>query len=128
MNALRENIRAISAGLAAFVFLISRAVAGEVSVTQASAFREAGNRFTFEVTLEHEDEGWEHYAVGWEILGPDGQTLGRRILVHPHVDEQPFTRRLSGVFVPPGVTSVRVRGYDNVHGLGRSSLVVQLPE
>ncbi|MCA8881720.1 MAG: hypothetical protein KDA73_17605 [Rhodobacteraceae bacterium] len=62
-----------------------------------------------EVTLSHPDTGWEHYADGWEILAPDGSRLGFRELLHPHVDEQPFTRALSGVAIPDGVNKVTIR-------------------
>lgn len=35
--------------------------------------------------------------------------LGRRVLLHPHETEQPFTRDLYGVSTPAGVTHVTVR-------------------
>ncbi|MEM7643100.1 MAG: hypothetical protein AAF366_11285, partial [Pseudomonadota bacterium] len=60
----------------------------------------------------------EHYADGWEVLGPDGARLGYRELLHPHVTEQPFTRSLSGVEIPEGVERVTVRAHDNVDGWG----------
>lgn len=61
------------------------------------------------VTLAHPDEGWEHYADGWEVLGPDGTRLGLRVLTHPHVAEQPFTRSLKLESLPAGPLSVRAR-------------------
>ena len=72
----------------------------------------------FDVTVEHADEGWDHYADGWEVRSQDGTQLGFRELLHPHVDEQPFTRSLTGVQVPDGVDRVRVRARDSVHGWG----------
>ena len=36
--------------------------------------------------------GWEHYANKWDVVGPDDTILGTRVLLHPHVNEQPFTR------------------------------------
>jgi hypothetical protein len=44
--------------------------------------------------------------------------LGERVLLHPHVDEQPFTRSLSGVAIPSDVEQVTVRAHDNVDGWG----------
>ena len=44
----------------------------------------------------HPDTGWDDYADGWRVLDMDGNELGMRVLHHPHVDEQPFTRSLSG--------------------------------
>jgi hypothetical protein len=73
-----------------------------------------GDRFS--VTLSHPDTGWDHYADGWEVLDADGNSLGVRELLHPHVAEQPFTRSLSGVVVPGGATVVYVRARCNVDG------------
>ena len=47
------------------------------------------------VTLAHPDTGWDHYADGWQVIGTDGVELGLRVLHHPHVTEQPFTRSLT---------------------------------
>ena len=69
----------------------------------------------FDVTLSHPDTGWEHYADGWRIELADGTVLGTRVLGHPHVNEQPFTRSDS-IVVPNGVTEVFVRASDNVDG------------
>lgn len=73
-----------------------------------------GDRFS--VTLSHPDTGWDHYADGWEILDADGNSLGVRELLHPHVTEQPFTRSLTGVIVPEGAKVVYVRARCNVDG------------
>lgn len=76
----------------------------------------AVNGDTVTVTLSHPDTGWDHYADGWEVLDGDGNRLGFRELLHPHVTEQPFTRSLSGVTIPDGATSVFVRSRCNVDG------------
>lgn len=81
----------------------------------------------FAVTLSHADEGWEHYANRFEVLAPDGTLLGARALAHPHVEEQPFTRRLPGIRIPDGVTRARVRASDSRHGLGGMELELALP-
>lgn len=100
--------------------------AGEADVVGVEALRSDGG-FRFEVTLQHGDEGWDHYADRWEVLAPDGTVLGTRILYHPHEHEQPFTRSLSGVRVPPGVSEVTVRARDSVHGYGGRTATVELP-
>ncbi len=61
------------------------------------------------VTLTHPDTGWDHYADGWEVLDAEGQRLGYRKLHHPHVDEQPFTRSLTGIMVKDGVRQVFIK-------------------
>lgn len=70
---------------------------------------------SFSVTLSHPDSGWDHYADGWRIELADGTILGTRVLAHPHVNEQPFTRS-DQIMVPDGVDEVCVRTSDNVEG------------
>jgi hypothetical protein len=86
----------------------------------------ADDTWTFEVTVQHEDTGWEHYADRWEVLTLEGEVLATRVLTHPHVNEQPFTRSQSGIVIPEGVTQVRVRAHDLVHGYGGREVVVDL--
>ena len=69
----------------------------------------------FDVTLSHPDTGWDHYADGWRIELADGTVLGTRVLGHPHVNEQPFTRS-DQIAVPDGVDEIFVRTSDNVDG------------
>lgn len=107
--------------------LASPAWAGEVRIVGAKA-TPAGSGWRFDVTLEHGDTGWDHYADGWEVLSPQGTRLGYRELLHPHVNEQPFTRSLSGVVIPKGVTEVTIRAHDSVHGWAEQVLVIQLPD
>ncbi|MGF1476608.1 MAG: hypothetical protein ACFB6S_13690 [Geminicoccaceae bacterium] len=103
-------------------------LAGDVTVVDTVVTAEGGNSYRFDVTLEHADEGWDHYADGWEVVGPDGEVLGTRPLAHPHVNEQPFTRSLSGVTIPEGITTVRIRANDSVHGKSELSEEVALPD
>ncbi len=103
-------------------------MAGEADVIAVEAFAlpKAGeNVFRFRVTVRHDDEGWEHYADAWEVVGPDGAVLGRRVLLHPHVNEQPFTRT-GDYTIPPDVQEVIVRAHDKVHGLGGEEKTVTL--
>lgn len=102
------------------------ALAGPVSVEAVTFHKSADGRFRFDVTLRHADAGWDHYADRWEVLAPNGDILATRTLYHPHVDEQPFTRSLSGVTIPDGITIVIVRGHDSVHGYGSQEKRVNL--
>lgn len=80
------------------------------------------------VTLSHSDTGWDHYADGWEVLDADGKSLGVRVLAHPHVNEQPFTRSLGGVQIPAGATRIFIRVRDNVDGWAEELFEVVLTE
>ncbi len=92
--------------------------AGEADVVAARARCDAARVCSFEVSVRHADEGWNHYANAWQILSPDGEVLATRVLRHPHVDEQPFTRSLSGVKLPASLDRVRIRARDSRHGIG----------
>ncbi len=110
--------------LAAMVTTV--AAAGEVEIVVAAARQEADGTYRFSVTLRHADTGWDHYADKWDVVAPDGTVLGTRVLLHPHQDEQPFTRSLSGVRVPKGVKRVTIRAHDKVHGYAGRTLTVDL--
>lgn len=107
-------------------FCPSFALAGEVDVVDAEATKAGDGNWRFDVTLRHADEGWDHYADAWDVLAQDGSILGTRTLYHPHVEEQPFTRSLSGVAIPDGVDEVTIRGHDKVHGYGGKEFVLKL--
>jgi hypothetical protein len=109
------------------VIPIPVAFAGEADVVAARLTPADDGTWRVEVTVEHADEGWDHYADAWEVVAPDGAVLGRRTLLHPHVDEQPFTRSLSGIGIPDGITEVTVRARDSVHGYGGQELTVPVP-
>lgn len=100
--------------------------AGEADVIGVKVHRASDGTYSFDVTVRHADSGWDHYADGWEIATPDGKRLGYRTLYHPHVDEQPFTRSLSGVVIPDDVTEVTVRAHDSVHEWGGESLSIAI--
>lgn len=106
---------------------VTIAFAGEADVLKVDVSCDSKRICRFSVTLEHADEGWEHYADQWEVVAPDGTVLGTRVLAHPHVREQPFTRSLSKVSVPDGVKEVTVRARDSVHGYGGKEKLVSLP-
>lgn len=92
-------------------------------VIEAVAATRGADGWRFDVTVSHPDEGWEHYADGWRVESLDGRDLGTRVLMHPHVTEQPFTRSLSGVAIPDGTRTVVVRARDSVHGWGKPYVV-----
>ena len=101
--------------------------AGPADVLSASAKCSADSVCSFAVTVRHADEGWKHYADRWQVLSPDGEVIATRVLRHPHVNEQPFTRRLGKVKVPASLTHVRIRARDSVHGSGGTEVEIPLP-
>lgn len=101
--------------------------AGEVDVENVRVSRNPDQSYTFDVTLQHSDQGLEHYADRWDVLDESGNVLASRVLQHPHVHEQPFTRSLYGVTIPSTVTKVIIRGHDSVHGYGGQNFTVILP-
>lgn len=105
---------------------VGPAGAGEADVVAVEAVEESAGTWRFEVTVAHADEGWDHYADKWEVLAPDGRVLGTRVLLHPHVGEQPFTRSLGGVAIPQEIPQVTVRAHDSVHGYGGAETTVEL--
>ena len=100
--------------------------AGPADVVAVRARCSAGGSCSFEVTLRHADEGWKHYADRWDVVAPSGEVIATRVLRHPHVEEQPFTRSLTGVSVPKSVTWVTIRAHDSAHGLGGKERRVEL--
>ena len=96
------------------------------AVIEAAEARPSGGNWTFSVTLSHGDTGWDDYADGWRVVLEDGTELGTRVLYHPHVDEQPFTRSLTGVEIPEGVTEVFVEARTNTDGWGKARAAVSL--
>jgi hypothetical protein len=115
------------AALAVALSLPAAALAGEADVVGAEAFRESDGTWRFSVTVRHADEGWQHYADRWQVETPEGRVLATRVLLHPHEAEQPFTRSLGGVIVPPQVGEVVIRAHDSVHGDGGEVFRLTLP-
>ena len=97
------------------MFLAPAAHAAEPLVLGIEVSR-PGMGLRLDVTLRHPDTGWDHYADGWEVLDENGNRLGYRKLQHPHVDEQPFTRSLSGIMVPDGMRAIYVRARCSADG------------
>jgi hypothetical protein len=112
-------MKIVGYGTVMFVFLCilsppAVSHAGEADVIAVKAAKGNNGTWSFSVTVKHDDEGWDHYAKQWEVLGPDGEVFGTRVLLHPHVGEQPFTRSLGGVQIPEGLGKVVVRARDSV--------------
>ena len=90
----------------------------EVIAVQASG--QPGS-YQFNVTVKSPDTGCKQYADWWEVVSTDGKLLYRRVLLHSHVDEQPFTRSGGPVPIQPD-TQVWVRAHMNTSGYGGAVL------
>lgn len=106
---------------------------GNADVVFVRAVRTGENTWTFHVAVNHPDTGWDDYADGWDVLLEDGTVLKpnpnspfTRLLLHPHENEQPFTRSQSGVIVPEGNSIVIVRAHELKDGYGGLEVVVDL--
>jgi len=122
---MKNNILAIAIYILSFT---SCSFAGEADVIDVKVTKSGKTTYKFSVTVLHKDAGWKHYANKWDIIDENGAVLGTRILHHPHVDEQPFTRSLSGVEIPQSVKSIKVRAHDSEHEYGGKIVSVELLE
>lgn len=114
--------------LALVLLLASPATADEPVIENVSVTRTGDDTYSFSVTISHPDTGWDHYADGWRVLDMQGNELGLRVLYHPHVNEQPFTRSLGGVVIPAGTTQVQVQARDLPKGWNAGTTIVDLPQ
>jgi len=106
---------------------------GNADVIFVRAVLDEPGTWTFHVTVAHPDKGWEDYADGWDVILPDGSVLKpdpdspfTRLLLHPHENEQPFTRSQGGLVIPISVDWVTVRAHDLVDGYGGRTVTVAL--
>lgn len=107
----------------------------DADVEFVRATQSADGTWRFDVTVRHPDTGWEDFADGWDVVLPNGTVIKpdpnspyTRLLLHPHVDEQPFTRSQSGIIIPEDVTQVTVRAHDVLFGFGGREVNVILTE
>lgn len=107
------------------LFLPPAASAGEPRILGVEVSHPAMG-WRFDVTVAHDDAGWDHYVDGWEVLDGNGRRLGYRDLAHPHVNEQPFTRSLTGVMLPDGIREVFVRAHCSDEGWGDQRYRIEL--
>ncbi|MGB3244176.1 MAG: hypothetical protein WBB25_06565 [Sulfitobacter sp.] len=112
--------------LASLLILTTGPAFADSPVIENIAMKKSGDTWTFDVTLSHADTGWEDYADAWRVLDGSGKELGVRKLAHPHINEQPVTRALSGVQIPADVTEVGIQASDTVNGWSTQIKTIKL--
>lgn len=95
-------------------------------IQDVKAIQSSDGSWCFYTAVRHNDEGWEHYADGWQVIDFKGNELGVRPLAHPHENEQPFTRSQCNIQIPKELTKVIVRAKCNKHGFGGQPVIVDL--
>jgi len=77
--------------------------------------------YQFDVEIYSPDTGCHRYADWWEVLNENGALIYRRVLLHSHVNEQPFIRSGGPVEIFPD-TVVILRAHMNEGGYGGRAL------
>ncbi|RAI03720.1 hypothetical protein DLJ53_04355 [Acuticoccus sediminis] len=115
---VRRALAVASVVLAALSAPAAGPAAADAPTIVAAIPVRTGDTWRFDVTVRHDDEGWDHYVKTFVVATEDGRTLGTRTIFHPHVNEQPFTRSLTGITIPDDVDEVKVYAVDSEHGPG----------
>ncbi len=118
---------AFTFGVAANLGISTGAIAGETAVLDATVTANSNGTYAVSATVYHKDEGWTHYADKFDIISTDGTVIATRVLYHPHVGEQPFTRSIGNVQVPVGLSEIVIRAHDSIHGDGERTFKIKLP-
>lgn len=100
--------------------------ANDINILAAAIIHQSHGEYLVNVKLEHHDTGWQHYADEWRLVDNKGNILGSRVLHHPHVHEQPFTRSLSNVMLSNELQAVFIEAHDKVHGWTKIRLMIDL--
>jgi len=136
--ARRAGLAAVMAALMAAALLASLALAPAAAraadaprnfpdIVDATAKARGADRYDFAVTVSSPYDTPQRYADAFRVMGHDGRVFGVRELAHDHAGEQPFTRELNDVAIPPGLGVVIVQGRDKANGWGGRRLEVVLP-
>lgn len=121
MNILLRTIFLLMLSATSAVF------AGEVKILTAD-FKHTGDQtWNVSVTLKHADSSWDHYADDWRIVDTGGKIIADRVLAHPHIDEQPFTRSQGQIRLPTS-DMIYIEAHDKRHGWAPQRLPVDMSQ
>jgi hypothetical protein len=96
-------------------------------VLQARLVSVGRHRYDLTVTISSPYDTRFRFADGWRILTSRGDWLGERHFRADHADEQPWTRTLRRIRIPPGVQQVVVEGRDLRYGWGGAAFFLRVP-
>ena len=109
-----------------FGLLLSNSIfASDVEIVNVVLTKNTGT-WRADVTLNHADTGWKHYADAWRLVDEKGNEILKRTLYHPHVNEQPFTRSLSRIQIPKHTKIVFIEAHDLNRGWSPNKVKVDL--
>lgn len=123
--AIQTRIMRLGLALLCLAGMAGPVSAGQVEIVHTQFISRDGIWQVY-TTLRHGDTDWEHYADAWRVVTDTGDILGTRTLLHPHVDEQPFTRSQGGIQIPNDTHIVYVEAHDKTHGWSPQRVQVDL--
>lgn len=133
MSDIMPSRRSFAVVLAAIAAAAGMAVAADLveqrfpTVVAAKVRASSAGYFDFDVTISSPYDTPQRYADAFRVMSTDGQVFGERKLLHDHAGEQPFTRDLYGVAIPPAIRVVVVQARDRKFGYGGATVEVSLP-
>lgn len=108
------------------ILLVTNVVfASDVEIVKVKLTKQTGT-WRADVTLNHADTGWKHYADAWRLVDEKGSVIGKRTLYHPHVNEQPFTRSLYDFQIPINTKIIFVEAHDLNRGWSANKVKIDL--
>lgn len=107
------------------VFFANSVFASDIEIVKVVLTKHTGT-WRADVTLDHADTGWKHYADAWRLVDEKGNEIGKRTLYHPHVNEQPFTRSLSSFQIPKNIKILFVEAHDLNRGWSKTRVKVNM--
>lgn len=99
--------------------------ASDVEIVKVVLTKNTGT-WRADVTLNHADTGWKHYADAWRLVDESGNEIGKRTLYHPHVNEQPFTRSLTSFQIPSSAKTIFVEAHDLNRGWSKGKVKIDM--
>lgn len=86
-----------------------------------------GEQYAFDVTISSPYDSPQRYADAFRVRSVDGTVHAVLELGHDHAAEQPFTRTLRGVQLPPSTAEVVVEARDLQYGWGGGTRTAMVP-